>query len=157
MYKSLSHKSRSRWDRKMLLYALHLMQISDFVKAPHMITENLPCLTIGGIQGGGCSSFTNSSLHIDFFHLTQRFRTLIHSTALFSSFVHLGPLEPSDIVLLPQQCFLSAILLYRPVSQCLLLTVDVNTFFSRHWFSCAVMFGVVSLLSCKLVTDEIVL
>ena len=35
----------------------------------------------------------------------------------------------------------------------LLVRVDVNTFFSRHWFSCIMMFGVVSFLSQKLMTE----
>ena len=53
-------------------------------------------------------------------------------------------------------CFLNngflAILPYRLASQSLLLTVDIDTLFSQDWFSYAVMFGVVSLLSCKPVT-----
>ena len=47
---------------------------------------------------------------------------------------------------------LTAILPYRLASQSIPLTVNVDTFFSQHWFSCAVTFGAVSLLSCKLMT-----
>ena len=51
---------------------------------------------------------------------------------------------------------LTVILPNGPVSLSLLFTVDVDTFLSWHWFSCAVMFGAVNLQSCKLVTNEIV-
>ena len=52
------------------------------------------------------------------------------------------------MILLPQQCFLTAILLYKPASQRFLLTVDVDNFL-RHWFSCSVIFGAVSFLSLR--------
>ena len=67
-------------------------------------------------------------------------------------FVCIGPLEHFGIVLFLSSGFLTAILPYKPASYSLLFTVDVDTFFSWHWFGCAVMFGAVSLLSHKLVT-----
>ena len=48
--------------------------------------------------------------------------------------------------------FLVAILPWGPNLQSLLLPMDVDTFFSWHWFSCAVIFGAVYLLLCKQVT-----
>ena len=53
--------------------------------------------------------------------------------------------------------FLRVILPYRAAPLSLLLIVDVDNFFSRHWSSCTDIFVVVRLLSCELVADEIVL
>ena len=72
-------------------------------------------------------------------------------------FVRLDPLEPFEIVFLPQQCFFSTrILPSRPASQS---SSDIRCWiiFLRHRFSCVVMFRAFSLLSRKLMTDEIVL
>ena len=103
---------------------------------------------------GCCCSFTNSSPHIDPPIWPKDFKCWFVSPKDFIPlrycpvFVHLSHLELFDIVLLPQQWFLIAILPYRPTSQSLLLIEDTDRFFSWHWFSCAVRFGAVS----KLVT-----
>ena len=86
-------------------------------------------------------------------YLTQRFWTLIcqpkglYSKALlFCIHVTWHSFASSTVA------FLTAVQPYRPVSPSLLLIVEVDTFFSWHWFSCAVMFTATNLLSSKLVT-----
>ena len=120
--KSLTYKPHSRWDHVMLqdapiasliLFAFHLKQIPDFAINKGITTtttEPLPCFMFGVIRGG-CSSFTHSSLHIDppiwakdfklWFISPKNFIPLLYCPV----FVHLDPLEPFDILLLPQQRF----------------------------------------------------
>ena len=68
-YKSLSHKSYSRWNCRKLLYtviaglirfALHLVQIPDFTisKSPHIITKPPPCFMVGVTLGTAALSPT---------------------------------------------------------------------------------------------------
>ena len=74
-FKSLSHKSHSRWDCMILQYAviagliqfaLHLVQIPDFAvgkcPTPH---NRASSMFYGWCDTVGCCSFTNSLLHID--------------------------------------------------------------------------------------------
>ena len=87
-------------------------------------------------------------------YLTQR--TLFHC-CIVQSLYALAHWSLLTLFCFLNSGFLTAILPYRPASLGLLLTVDVNTLFLRHWFRCAVMFGAVILLSCKMVTNEIIL
>ena len=128
---------------------LHLVQILNFGigKSPsHTITEPSSCLTFGVIQGvAALSPFFTAHRPS---YLIQRFQTdSSHQRTLFhGSISSLCALEPFDIVCFHNRGFSTVILLYRPVSLRLLLTVDVDIFF-LHCFCCAVMFGAVSLLS----------
>ena len=70
----------------------------------------------------------------------------------FSVFVRLGLLGPLTLFFFHNSSFLTAILSYRPTSQSFFQTVDIDTLFSWHGFSCAVIFGAVSLLLRKLMT-----
>ena len=94
-------------------------------------------------------------------YLTQRFRTLIHqSKGLFHCSVVQSLCALAYWSLLTLFCFLNsgfllAILPYKPASQSLLLTMDIVSFI--HGIGLVVMFWTVSLLSRKLVTNEIVL
>ena len=167
--KSLTHKPRSRGDQERLQYAVivrliqfapHLVQIPDFAMSnpSHTITESPQFFTVDVIQAG-CSSFTNSSLHIkpsvwpkdfEFWFVSPKY---FNSTPLLSN-----PCAPRSTGAFRHcfaslnNAFLTAFLPYKPVLQSCLFTGDVDIFFSRDWFSCAVMFGAVSLLSHKLVT-----
>ena len=164
-YKSMTNKPHSRWNRVMLhhaaiasliQFALHLAQISDFIIGKSSLHHNrASSKPYSWCDIGGCSSFTNFSPHIDppiraknfqfWFVNPKDFIPLLY----YPVFVCLGPLESFDFILLPQQWFLdsnSAILAsFKVFSQWM-------SFFSLHWFSCAMVFGAVSLLSCKLVT-----
>ena len=91
------------------------MQISNFAigkSSPHH--NRTSTVLYGWWDKGGCSSFTNSSLHIDPPIWTQRFRTLIFMLNDFIPllsclvFVQLSQLEHFDIVLLTQQWFLDS-------------------------------------------------
>ena len=114
-YKSLTNKVCSRWDCVMLQYALivsliqfalHLKEIPDFAicNCHYNRASSMPYVWC---DTGGCSSFTNSSLHIDppiwakdfklWFISPKNFIPLLYCPI----FVYLGPLEPFDILLLP--------------------------------------------------------
>ena len=106
-------------------YAIHLVQIPNFVigRSFCIITEPRPYFMVGLIQGG-CSSFTNSSQHIepiwpqdlklwfispkDFIPLLKWVKLHKDWTIDYPVFVQLDPLKPFDIVLLPQQWFLDS-------------------------------------------------
>ena len=107
---------------------------------------------------GGCTPFTLSLSHVDRPIWPKVFELWIISIPLLYCpvFVRLGPLEFLKLFCFHRSGFLTDILPYSPASQNLLLTLDVDVFFSRYWFICAVMFGAVSLLPHKLVTHEIV-
>ena len=102
---------------------------------------------------GSCSSLINSSPYIDpsiwqkeselWFVSLKDFIPLLYSPV----FVRLGLLNSGS---------LTAILPYSPASQSSLHSGCWHIF-SRYWFSCAVIFWDVSLLSRKLMTDENVL
>ena len=125
-FKSLSHKPRSRWDYVMLQYAviggliqfaLLLVQISNITigkSNPHhdRASPMLYCWN--------CSSFTNSSPHIDL----PRLRTLIRQS--LCALAHWGLLK---LFCFLESGFLAAILPYKSAWQSLLLTVDVDIFF----------------------------
>ena len=74
-YKSLTHKLHSRLDYMILHYAviagliqfaLHLMHILDFAIGKSPIHYNIPSsMLYSWCYTGGCSSFMNSSPHID--------------------------------------------------------------------------------------------
>ena len=151
-------------DSRSWQFALHQVQIPDFAsgKSPpchkrHSAMLYKWCDTVRG----GCNPFTNSSLYIwpkDFelwFVSPKDFIPLLYCPV----FVHLGLLEPFDIVLLPKQWFLDGS--SAMWANCTEFSPSgcwqIFFFFSWHCFSCAVMFGEVSLLSHELVTDEIVL
>ena len=127
---------------------IHLEQIFDFSISKYSLHNKRVSSMLYSLCDTG-NSFTNSSSQIEPTIWPKDFELKLYSTALLSSFC--AP-WPTDIVLLLNSCFLTVILLYRPASQSLLLTVDVVTCFSRHWFSCAERFGAVSFLSCKLVS-----
>ena len=167
-YKSLTHKPHSRWDYVMLQYAviagliqfaLHLMQILNFAisKSPSLYNRAFSILN-DWCDTGGCSSFPNSLplKKPPIWPKISNFDSSVQRTLFYHSIVQcLFTLALWNLLTLfcfVNRCFLTAILSYRPASQSLLLTVDIDTFFSWYWFSCAVMFGAVSLLSCKLVT-----
>ena len=96
---------------------------------------------------GGCSSITNSSLHIEGPIWSQRFRTFFVSPKSFIPglccrvLVHIGLLEPFDIVLLPQQWFLDR----NSTTWASFTESSPNRrfwrIFSRHFFNFAVMQG----------------
>ena len=136
-------------------FTLHQVKITDFV------IGNLPThnMLYGRCDKSVCSSFNYTSPHIytllfdtNISHLDLSVqRILFH----FSIDPNLGALTHWSLLKL--FCFLNrgsliAILPYRPASQSLLLTMDVHTYFSWHWFNCAMMLEKVSLLTCKLVT-----
>ena len=106
----------------------------------------------------GCNSFTISSLNIDLPIWTKDFELWFLSLKDFilqpycPVFVRLGPLEPFE------NCFVSSAVVswqqFCNIGQfhSLLFTLDVNKYFSRHWFSCAEMFGAAGPPWRKLVT-----
>ena len=118
------HKPHSRWDHVMLQYdtitgliqlPLHLVQIPDIgigKSLPHY--NQASSMLYGWCDTGACSSFTNSSPNIDppiwaksfefWFISPEEFIPLLYCPV----FVHLGPLDPFDIVSLAQQWFLDS-------------------------------------------------
>ena len=122
----------SVWCCSMIHFTLHLVQI------PHLAPHNRAFYMLySWCDTGGCSSFTNSSPHID-------------PPIWLKDFEH-GFVSPKDFILL----------LYSPVFVGLgslkIFDIVFTHFFSRHWFSCAMIFEAVGLLSCKLGTEEMVL
>ena len=116
----------------------------------HTVTEPPPCFI------EGCISFTNFLPLIDSLIWPKDFELWFVSSKDFYPllncpvFVRLDSQEPFDIALLPQHGFLESnssiearFIGYSTNSGCLHI-------FSRRWFSCATMFGAVSLLSRKL-------
>ena len=163
--KSLSYKPRSRWDRVMLQYALtsgliqftlHIVKFPDFTIGKSLLYHNRSSFMLyDWYDLRGCSSLSNTSLPMDPDYLTEIIRTLIHPSKGVPScpiFASLGPLEPFDIVLLPQQWFLDS----NSAKHVRFIRSSTHSgcwhIFSRHWFSCAVMFGAVNLLSHRQVT-----
>ena len=154
-------------DRVMLLHAViagliefafHLVQIPDFVigKSPHTLIEPSHYFTVSVMQGILALSPTLRRTSTRLFKPNiSNFNSSVQRTLFHCSIVqYLCALAFWSLLIL--FCFLDNGLLtvflpYRPASQSL-LTVDIDIFSSRHGFSCAVMFGVVSLLSRKLVT-----
>ena len=108
-------------------------------------------------------SFTNRSSYIDppMWAKISNLDPSIQMTSFHSSVVQsLSTLAYWSLLTLFRflnGSLLTAILPYRPALQNLLLTVDVDTFFSWHFLTCAVMFGAVTFPSRKLGIDEIVL
>ena len=163
-YKSLTHKLCSRRDCVMLLYtvivvliqfALHLVQIPNLTicKSPphHNRTSSSWCNT------GGCSSFTNSSPHIDPPIYHKDFKLWFVNPKDFvplldcSVFVRLGPLEPFDRVLLP---WLVSWPQFCPIGQLhrVLSSQWILTHFLWQLLNCAMILGAVSFRSCRWVT-----
>ena len=120
---SHEYKPHSRWVCMMQQYALianliqfalHLEQIPDFAIGKSPLHHNrASSMLYSWCDTGGCSSFTNSSQHIDpllnpkisnFDSSVQR--TLFHSSVVI--FVLLGSPVPFNIVLLPQKWFLDS-------------------------------------------------
>ena len=124
-YESLTRKSCSKWDYAMLQHAViaSLIQFAftwcksptlKVAKASRTMTKLPPCFMVGVIQGVAALSPTlhcTQTLLFDpkilnfelWFFSPKDFIPLFYCLV----FVHLGPLEPFDIVLLPQQWFLS--------------------------------------------------
>ena len=103
-YKSLNHKQCSRWDCEMLQYAvitgliqfaLPLIQNPDFVieKSPlhHNRVSSMPD---GCRDTRGCSSFTNSSPHIDFSIWLKSFKLIHQSKGLYPTVLLSSHCEP---------------------------------------------------------------
>ena len=143
-YKSLTHKPHSRWDCIMPWYVMIASPIQFVLhldKCPTwQLTKASPrhnrasSMLYGWCNTGGCSSFSNILLHIDFlidpkilnFDLSVQ-RTLFHcSIAKFLCILDYCSLLTLFCFL--NHGFLMVILLYRPASQSL-LTVDIDTFF----------------------------
>ena len=111
-YKSIIHKPRSKWDRVMLqcaviaglplLFTWCNSPTLQLAKAPHIHHKRVSSMLYGWCNTGTCSSFTNSSTHID--RKFSNFHSSVKKT-LFHCSVHFGPLETFDIVLLPQKWF----------------------------------------------------
>ena len=130
--------------------------------SPHYtITEHPEYFTVGVVQR--LELFQQLFAAHKPSYLSQRFRTLIFqcnwlcSTALLCSLC--VPLAHSSFLTLfcfLNKGFLTTTLPHRPASQSLFPPGGFWHIFSRHWFNCVVMFGVVNFLSRKLETDEIV-
>ena len=113
----MSHKPDSRWDHMMLQYAVITDSICpsllQLVKAPPH-DNRASSMLYDWCDKVGCVSFPNSSLYIDHLIWPKDFKHWFISPKDFIPilycpvFVCLGPLEPFDIVLLPQQWFLDS-------------------------------------------------
>ena len=148
--KPLSHKPRSIWYRVMLQYAviagliqfaLHLAQIRDFAtgKSSHTIAESLQSFTVDVILG--LQLFYEHFTSYRAFSLIERFRIFICQSKGLYSFVSPKDFIPflslcalshcslSRLFCFCNSCFLAAVLPYRPASQSVIFTVDVDTFF----------------------------
>ena len=136
-----------------LLWELILIK-SNFA-IDNIVRKPLLCFTVGLIQ------------RLRFFHLLftehrlferkiSNFdwsvqRTLFHCS-IIQSLCDLVLWSLLTLFFFLKSSLLAALLPYRPASRILLFIEDVETFFSRHFFSFAVIFGAVS----QLVTDKII-
>ena len=120
---------------------LHLVQILNCGKTLPLHNRT-PSMLYGWCDTGGCCSFTNSSLHINPRNWPNEFELWFVSP---KDFISLPVVESLCTLahwsLLTLFCFinsgfLTAILLYKPASQSLLLSVDTDSF-----FSCPVSWG----------------
>ena len=165
-YKSLSHKPCSQMELcdtavccdsqsdSICSFTWHKSQILQLAKAPKIITEPPPCFMVGVIQRVE-NSFTNSLLHI---YLPIWFKDFelwfVSPKTLFYCSITQCLCALADWSFLTLFCFLnSGFLRARGLLHYVFSSHWILTFFSWHWFSCAVMFGAVSLLSHKLVTQ----
>ena len=139
-YRSSSLKLCWRWDHVILKYAvivvliqfaLHLVQIPHFRIGKSSLHHNrASSMFYGWCDIGGCCSFTNSSLPRDPPIWLKDFNLWFISLEDF-----IPPLYcPVFVCLLTlfyflNSGFLTAILPYRPTSQSLLHTVDVDPFY----------------------------
>ena len=98
-------------------FALHQVQIPNYATGKIPLHYNRAfSMFYGWWDTGGCSSFTNSSPHIDppiwlevfelWFVSPKDFISLLYCPV----FMHLGPLDTFDVVLVPQQWFLQILL-----------------------------------------------
>ena len=147
-HKSLIHKLHYRWDCMMLQYAViaSLIQFALYqVQTPDFAIDKSPphhnkasSMLYSWCDTWGHSFFTNSSPHIgllseqkisNFDWSVQR--TLFHCSIVqsLSALAHWSLLTSFCFL---NSGFLTAILLYRPASQSLLLTVDVDRFFPNN-------------------------
>ena len=163
-YKSLSHKAHPIWDPMMLQYAVmtgliqcafHLVQISDFaISNPptQSITETPPYLRL--VLYRELQLFPQLFAAHRLSYLTQRFRNLISQSKRIYSTALLSSCALAHWSFLTLFCFL-----FCNIGQLhkAFYLEWILTHFSRHWFSCAVIFRVVSMLSGKLMTDDIIL
>ena len=136
----------------------------DFVVGKSLLHFNrASSMLFGWYDTGSCSSFHQSFAAHRPCYLIQRFRTLIHqSKRLYTTALLFSLCAPWPIGVF-WHCFASLAVISR-LQFChisLLHWVFSSQYmlvhFSWHWFRCAVMFWVVSFLSCMLMTDEIVL
>ena len=142
---------------RLIQFSFYQEQIPDLQQTKSLNTIIAHPLLYRCCNTGDSSSFTNFTSHVDpaiwakdfelWFVSAKEFFLLLNwqvcaltDWSLFRSFFFLN------------SAFLVEILPYRPAPQRLFLIVDVDTFFSRHWFSWAVMLRAISLLSRKLVT-----
>ena len=126
----------------------------QLVKTSHTITEPPLCFTVSVIQGVAALSPTLchtqtllSEPKILNFNLSAQ-RSSFHCS-IVQSLCALPYWSLLILIYFINSGFLTAIMSYRPASQSLLLTVDVNTFFHNIG---SVIFRAVCLLSHKLVT-----
>ena len=123
----------------LLHFALHLLKILDFTigKSPLTITAPPPCFMFGVIQDS--SSFIHSlqqrdtPIWLNFFGLEFVKPKDFTPIAYCPVFVGLGPLEPFDIVLQPQQWFLDSNSAIYDSNTELSLQSGCWYIFSKHW------------------------
>ena len=149
-YKSFTHKSHSTWNRVMLQCAM----IADLIhfsftwrKSPTLQLTNLTryhykasSMLEGWCDTRGCSSFTKSSLLIDppiWFQFNSDFKLWFLSSKDFILLLYCSVFPRLGLLILFSfltNSFLTAILPYRPTSQSLLLTADVNINSNMQWW-----------------------
>ena len=129
----------------LIQFALLLVKLPDFAigKSPPQ-HNRFSSMLYGWCDTGGCSSFATSSLLINlpiwlkdfelWFVSPKNFIPLLYCPV----FVHLGSLEPIDIVLLPQRWFLDRNFAIKTSFTKCSLHSGCWYIFSRHWFRCAV-------------------
>ena len=144
----------------LIQFALHLVQILDFAigkRIPSHTPQRSLHHALRLVCYRGLQLFHQLFFHTDLFYLTERFRTLIcqskglYATTLLYSLCALWPTEAfwhyfASSTMVSGQQFCNIGQLYRVFwSQWKL------THFLWYWF-CSVIFGVISPLSCKLLT-----
>ena len=139
--------------------AFHIEQIRDSVISKSIPYYNRSSPMLHSWSDAACYSFfTISSSPIDPSFWQKYFELWFVSTndfipvLYYPVFVRLGPMGHFEIILFPQQLFLDS----KSAIKIIFTESSSNSecwhIFSWHWFCCAVMFGVVSLLSRELVT-----
>ena len=117
-------------------------------------------LLYGWCDTGSYSSFTDSSRHIDPPLWTKDFEFWFIGSkdcSIFQSFCALTHCSLLSLLCFFNSGFLTAILPYRPASQSLLFTVNVDTFFTRLVQLCSNVWSSQPLVTQTINSDEIVL